>query len=95
MVELVVDFEFMLCIHVLAEKMVIHILAAHIGALAHERFVRGFPFYKRIQRQRVNFTWDFVSLVTILLTRRPLLKCVMVMFCLGQLGSAGGALMLI
>ena len=42
MVELVVDFEFMLCIHVLAEKMVIHILAAHIGALAHERFVRVF-----------------------------------------------------
>ena len=36
MVELVVDFEFMLCIHVLAEKMVIHILAAHIGALAHD-----------------------------------------------------------
>ena len=36
MVELAVDFEFMLCIHVLAEKMLIHILAAHIGALAHD-----------------------------------------------------------
>ena len=40
MVALVNDLEFMLCIHVLAKKMVIHILAAHIGALAHERFVR-------------------------------------------------------
>ena len=29
-------FEFILCNHVLAEKMLIHILAAHIGALAHD-----------------------------------------------------------
>ena len=42
MVALVNDLEFMLCIHVLAKKMVIHILAAHIGALDHERFVRVF-----------------------------------------------------
>ena len=41
-VALVNDLEFMLCIDVLAKKMVIHILAAHIGALAHERFVRVF-----------------------------------------------------